>query len=367
MRRVGASKFANLRLACVLAASLFAAVAPALAQTLPGGLSSAAALALEGYPLPAGLYAPTPSSYALVPGAFGVLPKRYILKGLGPVVPLGGAPAYLWHGPVVRVPEPARAAAGSGGYRPAAPGDPEAPGGRLAAETPPPSMHKTEPIMAAAEEELARAWNGVYFSLDFFATHSNVRDHELTPVGGQTTLEIRHEDDQVAGNSFAVGYALEDLPLRVEVEAGVRYRFDLNYRAKSPTNANLVTGYGANLATLFAMFNGYYDFDLGSDWTPYLGGGIGWAHHWADSTRFNVFTDIEVKDDFYKDNLSWSLMGGVLYDWSPSWRIGLEARYVDLGDVEIGPFSGGDKIAAEYRSFDFILGLTYAPRAAGRG
>ena len=203
----------------------------------------------------------------------------------------------------------------------------------------------------------------IYYAFDIIGAVSFIRDHELGGSSNRDALEVRHEDDLVLGNSLAVGYDWKDhgFPIRTELEAGIRYRFDLDYRAKSVTNASLVSGYTTNLATIFAMTNAYYDFDLESDFRPYVGAGVGWARHRADTERRDFPTNSTVSEIDNTDNFTWSLMGGVIYDWTRNWGLGLEGRFTDLGDVTVGPFGGGDKVDSRYYSFDVVIGITYTP------
>ncbi len=209
----------------------------------------------------------------------------------------------------------------------------------------------------------------IYYAFDIIGGVSVVRDHQR---GGALTgpindLEVRHEDDSVLGNSLAVGYDWKDhgFPIRTELEAGIRYRFDLDYRAKKDrhpiSDGFSVTSYSTNLATVFAMINTYYDFHLEYDLRPYVGVGVGWARHMADTERYNFLTSSTINEIDNTDNFTWSLMGGVIYDWTRNWGLGLEGRFVDLGDVTVGPFGAGDKVDSRYYSFDVVIGITYTP------
>ncbi|MBL6936165.1 MAG: outer membrane beta-barrel protein [Alphaproteobacteria bacterium] len=216
---------------------------------------------------------------------------------------------------------------------------------------------------AAMDSLREEAPGNIYYAFDIIGGASFIRDHALSDSSGRDTLEIRHEDDLTLGNSLAVGYDWKDhgFPIRTELEAGIRYRFDLDYRAKSATDATLITGYATNLATIFAMINAYYDFHLGFDFRPYVGAGIGWARHRADTERNDFFASSIISEIDNTDNFTWSLMGGVIYDWTRNWGLGLEGRFTDLGDVSVGPFGGGDKVESRYYSFDVVIGVTYTP------
>lgn len=238
-----------------------------------------------------------------------------------------------------------------------------------AAQTTPPALEAVPAQPVSADEFVAidslreDAPGNIYYAFDIIGGASFIRDHVLSDSSGRDTLEVRHEDDLTLGNSLAVGYDWKDhgFPIRTELEAGIRYRFDLDYRAKSATDATLVTSYATNLATVFAMVNAYYDFHLESDFRPYVGAGVGWARHRADVERRDFPTNSTIGEIDNTDNFTWSLMGGVIYDWTRNWGLGLEGRFADLGDVTVGPFGAGDKVESRYYSFDVVIGVTYTP------
>jgi opacity protein-like surface antigen len=256
---------------------------------------------------------------------------------------------------------------------PAAQPRPAAPVPRPAAAPPPPAAAPAPPIpprarpgptpassvrpSAALDPRPLGLKGGFYVTLNAIGTpYSEVSDHSATGITG---LDVRHDSDQVAANSLALGYSWKDRwhPARLELEGGYRYRFDLDYRGR--VGATTV-GYEANLATAYAMLNGYYDFVVSERWTPYVGVGLGWARNSADTDR-NVVAGTGARQsvETSTNEFSWAAMAGLTYNWRPDWGVSLGVRYVDLGGVEVGPFAGGDKIEADYWSIDVTLGLTH--------
>lgn len=90
-----------------------------------------------------------------------------------------------------------------------------------------------------------------------------------------------------------------------------------------------------SVRTFTLMANAWYDIDMGSNFTPYVGGGIGYA-------------DNEVKHGLAfngsSGDFAWQLGAGVNYKISDGTSIGLGYRYLDAGDVTVlmAPRLGGN-------------------------
>jgi len=220
-----------------------------------------------------------------------------------------------------------------------------------------PAAAATAPEMASMESS---ASGGVYFSVNANGGYSYIHDPETT---GITNLQERRDEDWVAGNTIAVGYdwSKHGWPIRSEIEAFIRYRFDLDYRGTAGGN---LQGYTNEIGTYGGMVNGYYD--LPFEWkkfSPYVGAGLGMSRHWSQAYRKELDTaaNTRVSQDTRTNQLTWAVMAGFLYKWKPNWQIRAEGRYWDLGEVENGPFGDNDTITAKYTSLDLVLGITYTP------
>ena len=71
------------------------------------------------------------------------------------------------------------------------------------------------------------------------------------------------------------------------------------------------------------MVNAYYDFRNSSNWTPYMGGGIGYSRVDFDKLASAGMPLINDHDDAF----SYQLMLGVAYEFSPAWAINVGYRF----------------------------------------
>ena len=105
------------------------------------------------------------------------------------------------------------------------------------------------------------------------------------------------------------------------------------------------TIYQGNLTSYVGLLNGYLDLFNWRGFTPYVGAGIGFAHHkMADFTTASsaTFTEAATGDQLVQlsngtarpnsqTNLAWALMAGTSYDLSPNAKLDLGYRYINLG------------------------------------
>lgn len=95
------------------------------------------------------------------------------------------------------------------------------------------------------------------------------------------------------------------------------------------------------LMTWTLMANAWYDIDVGSDLTPYIGGGIGYAA--SELTHGQVAHGSD--GDF-----AWQLGAGINYKIGDKTSIGIGYRYLDAGaiDVTLATRAGGAPPVDEY-------------------
>lgn len=165
------------------------------------------------------------------------------------------------------------------------------------------------------------------------------------------------DSDEVAGLGAVFGYSWGAVPLRTEVEAGYRFRFDLDARDNVPGST---VDYESNVSTTSILVNAAFEWRNGSDFTPFIGGTLGWARNSADTTRFNLGTSARQTKDNDVDNLAWGGMIGVDWDFADHWAAGAAYRYINLGEVDTGRFTGGDSVSSDdYVSHDVLLSFYY--------
>ena len=172
-------------------------------------------------------------------------------------------------------------------------------------------------------------------------------------------LTENNTDDLVGGLGIALGYdfSAKGLPFRTEIAYYYRFRFDFDTRINDGVSGD---GFENNLSTHAVLVNLFYDIDLGPNWKPFVGLGVGWARNVSDVVRTPLIAGPSEQREDTNDNFAWTAGLGVAYRLSDAWRLELAYRYIDLGAVDIGPFSNGTVVEAEdYVSHDVVLGVRY--------
>jgi opacity protein-like surface antigen len=120
------------------------------------------------------------------------------------------------------------------------------------------------------------------------------------------------------------------------------------------TGALVADGRG-EIVTAGLYFNGYYDFDTGSAWTPFIGVGIGYG----DTEVTFKPSGVDVISD--KDSSTmYQLMAGIGYDLTESANLYAQVRYRDSGDVSVDSALLPAEFDIENESMVFDMGLRYS-------
>ena len=167
------------------------------------------------------------------------------------------------------------------------------------------------------------------------------------------------------------GYTLEHKSIgdQVFVGAGIGYqfnswiRFDVTgeYRTAAPFKTveryKDVGGEGLNfvegrLSSTVALANLYLDLGTFHGITPFVGAGVGFAHHWVNGVKDfgpNItYTDFGSYGGFgagyaaegvSKTNLAWAFHAGLGYTVSPNLKLELAYRYLNMGKANTGAVS----------------------------
>ena len=148
--------------------------------------------------------------------------------------------------------------------------------------------------------------------------------------------------------------------LRSEIELGGRTN------GVDKLNGNAVTQSDGRVNAYSAMLNLLYDINTGTAFTPYIGGGIGWAFlDVNDAKRINGFSVDDSDNRFAYQGIV-----GVAYSLSPQWKLSLDYRYFATLDPEFtAKNSAGTsvKVDSDYNTHSVMLGLRYhfwSPAAA---
>ena len=183
-------------------------------------------------------------------------------------------------------------------------------------------------------------------------------------IGRTSAGEFSQQELSDNGGSF-ISAAIDDSML---IGAGFGWQINRNFRldltgeyrstaqikAMDNLRADLVdpdgvlqanTLYQGNLTSYVGLLNAYYDVFTWRGFTPYVGAGIGIAHNsMSDFTTASSssFIDaatgaetIQLTNGTAQSNsqstLAWALMAGTSYDISPSAKLDLGYRYINLG------------------------------------
>lgn len=170
----------------------------------------------------------------------------------------------------------------------------------------------------------------------------------------------RKKNDTVMGFRLAYGlvFPVGDSAIRTEIEYGYNGKSKLNgimnYTVDSEDYRET---YKNQIKSQFIMANVYYDFNTGTEWTPYVGGGLGWAK--VKSTFSIDMEDSTISQS--KNNFAWNLTAGVAYNFNRNLALDASYRYSDYGKSEPSyrepDFSFSTK--SKVKSNEFNLGLRY--------
>lgn len=147
------------------------------------------------------------------------------------------------------------------------------------------------------------------------------------------------------GGGALVGYDFGSFRLQGDVIYR-RNKGDTEFYQGATTDADF-----ASTATVAPMLSVLYDIETGTDFTPYVGAGIGAAH-----VKFNYDGD---------SGSTWSVayqgVAGVNYDITSNLLIGAEYRYLATPGVDFDAmyFDGADTKDFESSNHSLFLGLTY--------
>lgn len=195
---------------------------------------------------------------------------------------------------------------------------------------------------------------GFYLGARAIGSFASAGGIDTSGFAGST--RIQNDSDTVAGVAGVVGYRWADLPLRTEIEGGYRFRFDFDLQDQGAPTID----YETNLESATVLFNALLEWRNESDFTPFIGGSIGWARNISETTRVNIPGGTSTTQDNDEDNLAWGVMAGVDWEFIDHWSAGLAYRYLDLGEFDSGSFSGGDSVGADdFTSHDVLLSVTY--------
>ena len=168
----------------------------------------------------------------------------------------------------------------------------------------------------------------------------------------------RQKQDLGYGVLGQAGYGFG--PIRLEGELGFR-RNDLS----SFTNSSGDLSPSGSIGGISGMANLYYDFDTGTRFTPYLGGGIGGL----DLSENHVSAGGVGVIDTSRPAFAYQGIAGISYAVDEALSIKADYRYLRTADESLAleHSYGGGYASSAYASHAIMIGFTYkfpAPKAA---
>ena len=181
-------------------------------------------------------------------------------------------------------------------------------------------------------------------------------------VGNDFDGSLAHDNihDGTAGIGLAVGRSIGQWD--IETEFIWRYRPDWDIAATT-YSLQAITNVFTNVGTSTLLFNATRRFPINANWTWELGAGIGLVVNQMEGEYIErevpgvrpqvVFDDENTTTDF-----SWNLIASVSRRLSDDWSVKFRYRYIDLGDLHVGPFTPRPgEVFAEQMSHDFVLSI----------
>lgn len=237
----------------------------------------------------------------------------------------------------------------------------------------------------ALGSSLAYAQTGpIYITPKLLYSHQSINSFNSTTNGSIiTSYSGGDKTDNVFGGGLAIGYdfgAVGYTPFRAELEFLARGASEASYGTRTSgvipiTGGTVASAHSLKVKAYTVFANVYYDFINDSDFTPYIGGGLGAAYLDTTSsvTMYHHVTPAGRSVDGNQDtvNFAWNLGGGVAYRISDTVALDFGYRYTDFGEAEASSrkhhylydtgtgeqFPYRPHTKADISAHEFILGL----------
>lgn len=204
------------------------------------------------------------------------------------------------------------------------------------------------------------AANDWYLAFGGSATLLQDSDSTLTDAVGNS-IDFTTEFDAGFGITGAMGYSWNQV--RLEGEVSYRQNDIDSIELTSITLAGIGSFTTAaafegdgDVSALGFMVNGWYDFNTGSRWTPYLGIGVGTAQISINDASVTILgVDVPLADD---DDwvFAYQAGAGITYEISPNVDISLGYRFFGTSDPDFTDVSG-IPFDVEYMSHNIEVGV----------
>ena len=201
---------------------------------------------------------------------------------------------------------------------------------------PPPPLPITEPV------EFAGGWylrgDVGYGTLDLRKTIAEDVSHPSKPYD-YVALQDKLQNQYFIGGG--IGYQINPW---LRVDATGEYRFRTKWRLFAEDKTGGDTG-GYNLTegrfdSIVGLVNGYVDLGTWYGVTPFIGAGVGVAHHSfggvTDKGYGNYYGGYGIGPRNERTNFAWALHAGLGYDIAPNLKFEAAYRYLNMGEATTG-------------------------------
>lgn len=196
---------------------------------------------------------------------------------------------------------------------------------------------------------IASAAQGFYLTPKFMMTVQNTGTVERSSALSGYGLD--NHSQFTLGGAIAAGYDFwfqHMIPIRAELELALRGNSENS--EDGPFGSTKLT---TNSTTLLANF--YYDFHNSSDFTPYVGAGLGLAFNYMGVDGYDNRYDMGGSWDGRTTNFAWQVGAGVAYSINENMAIDAGYRYLDLGYTQVK--SHGQSVGIRPYNHEVMLGL----------
>lgn len=223
------------------------------------------------------------------------------------------------------------------------------------------------PRVIPAPIEVASGW---YIRGDVGTGVADFRDFTLDPADpALKTVQKSIESPPIIG--VGIGYQFNDF-LRTDITGEYRGNQGFSFiRSDKADPFQSISAYKGSLSTVLVLANAYVD--IGNFWgiTPFVGGGIGFAHHrfsgFQDSGFINFAGGFGYAATRESTEFAWAVHAGLAYSVNENLKLEASYRYADLGSPVAGQIicqGPGDcsrptLTARDLTSHDFRLGARW--------
>ena len=189
-------------------------------------------------------------------------------------------------------------------------------------------------------------------------------DHIANTIGTGAVIDnqvdgrLEHTliEDETAGIGISFGRRMGNW--RLESELIWRYRTDWDLVA-STDSIQAITNIFSNVRTTSLTINVLRRTRFAEKWSWEIGAGAGLVLNQIDADYVERLSqEFRVSDKNSSTEFTYGVLAGLVRAFEGPWSLGLRYRYIDFGELEVGPFPFRTAEAAtDYRSHEFQISL----------